>query len=50
MLFVSVSRCIGKQNAAMLKDRAMKAQARLNIKKAQQKLIQSQKPLINIKP
>lgn len=39
-----------KQNAKLLLDKAKQAQARLNIKKAQQKLIQSQKPLITIKP
>lgn len=39
-----------KQNAKLLLDRAKQAQARLNIKKAQQKLIQSQKPLITAHP
>lgn len=39
-----------KQNAKLLLDRAKQAQARLNIKKAQQKLIQSQKPLITAQP
>lgn len=39
-----------KQNAKLLSDRAKQAQARLNIKKAQQKLVQSQKPAITIQP
>ena len=39
-----------KQNAKLLMDRAKQAQARLNIKKAQQKLIQSQKPVITAQP
>ena len=39
-----------KQNAKLLLDRAKQAQARLNIKKSQQKLIQSQKPLITAQP
>ena len=39
-----------KQNAKLLQDRAKQAQARLNIKKAQQKLIQSQKPVITAQP
>ena len=39
-----------KQNAKLLMDRAKQAQARLNAKKAQQKLIQSQKPLITVQP
>ncbi len=39
-----------KQNAKLLMDRAKQAQARLNIKKSQQKLIQSNKPAITIKP
>lgn len=39
-----------KQNAKLLLDKAKQAQARLNIKKAQQKLIQAQKPLITVKP
>ena len=39
-----------KQNAKLLLDKAKQAQAHLNIKKAQQKLIQAQKPLITVKP
>ncbi len=39
-----------KQNAKLLLDKAKQAQARLNIKKAQQKLIQANKPAITIKP
>ena len=39
-----------KQNAKLLMDRAKQAQARLNIKKSQHKLIQSQKPLITAQP
>ena len=39
-----------KQNAKLLMDRAKQAQARLNIKKAQQKFIQSKKPLITAQP
>ena len=39
-----------KQNAQRLATRAKEEQARLNIKKAQQKLIQTQKPLITVKP
>ena len=39
-----------KQNAKLLADRAKQAQARLNIKKAQQKLVQSKKPAISIQP
>ena len=39
-----------KQNAKLLMDRAKQAQARLNAKKAQQKLIQAQKPLITVQP
>ena len=39
-----------KQNAKILLDKAKQAQARLNIKKAQQKLTQANKPAITIKP
>lgn len=39
-----------KQNAKLMMDRAKQAQARLNIKKSQQKLIQANKPAITIKP
>jgi hypothetical protein len=39
-----------KQNAQRQVNRAKDAQAKLNIKKAQQKLIQAQKPLITVKP
>ena len=39
-----------KQNAKLLLDKVKQAQARLNIKKSQQKLIQAQKPLITVKP
>lgn len=39
-----------KQNAKLLLDKAKQAQARLSIKKAQQKLIQANKPAITIKP
>ncbi len=39
-----------KQNAKLMMDRAKQAQARLNIKKSQQKLIQAHKPAITIKP
>lgn len=39
-----------KQNAKLLMDKAKQAQARLNIKKSQQKLIQAQKPLITVQP
>ncbi len=39
-----------KQNAQRLANRAKDAQARLNIKKAQQKLVQAKKPAITFKP
>lgn len=39
-----------KQNAQMLANRAKDAQTRLNIKKAQQKLIQAKKPTITFEP
>ena len=39
-----------KQNAQRLANRAKDAQARLNIKKAQQKLVQAKKPAISFKP
>lgn len=39
-----------KQNAQRLANRAKDAQARLNIKKAQQKLVQAEKPAITFKP
>ena len=39
-----------KQNAQRLAIRAKEEQARLNIKKAQQKLIQSKKPMITLTP
>ena len=39
-----------KQNAQLLANRAKDAQTRLNIKKAQQKLIQAKKPAITFKP
>lgn len=39
-----------KQNAQRLMNRAKDAQARLNIKKAQQKLVQAKKPAITFKP
>jgi hypothetical protein len=39
-----------KQNAQRQVNRAKDAQAKLNIKKARQKLIQAQKPLITVKP
>lgn len=39
-----------KQNAQRLVNRAKDAQARLNIKKAQQKLVQAKKPAITFKP
>ncbi len=39
-----------KQNAQRQVNRAKEAQARLNIKKSQQKLIQAKKPLITVKP
>ena len=39
-----------KQNAQRLSNRAKEEQARLNIKKAQQKLIQSKKPMITLTP
>lgn len=39
-----------KQNAQTQVTRAKDAQARLNIKKAQQKLLQAKKPAITIKP
>ena len=39
-----------KQNAKLLQDRPKQAQARLNIKKAEQKLIHSQKPVITAQP
>lgn len=39
-----------KQSAQLLANRAKDAQARLNIKKAQQKLVQAKKPAITFKP
>ncbi len=39
-----------KQNAQRQVNRAKQAQTQLNIKKAQQKLIQAKKPAITIKP
>lgn len=39
-----------KQNAQRMANRAKDAQARLNIKKAQQKLVQAKKPAITFKP
>lgn len=39
-----------KQNAQTQVTRAKDAQARLNIKKARQKLLQAKKPAITIKP
>ena len=39
-----------KQNAQRQVKRAKEAQARLNIKKSQQKLLQAQKPVITVKP
>jgi hypothetical protein len=38
-----------KQNAQRMVNRAKDAQARLNIKKAQQKLVQAKKPAITFK-
>ena len=39
-----------KQNAKRQVNRAKAAQAKLNIQKAQQKLIQSRKPMITLTP
>lgn len=39
-----------KQNAQRQVNRAKAAQAKLNIQKAQQKLIQSRKPMITLTP
>lgn len=39
-----------KQNAQRQVNRAKEAQARLNIKKSQEKLLQARKPAITIKP
>jgi hypothetical protein len=39
-----------KQNAQRQVNRAKEAQARLNMKKSQQKLLQAKKPLITVKP
>lgn len=50
--FDSAQRSINlmKQNAQRQVNRAKQAQEQLNIKKAQQKLIQSRKPMITLTP